>query len=93
MMSRFRAPQNSSYMTRPVIWELAKAVGCIVAGFAAVVGGSIAMRLQWIPDTYAGAILAFGPGLALCVWGFYFLLGTQTKAIFGESKPFPDRDR
>jgi hypothetical protein len=65
--------ENRDYSVRPVATTVAKSVGSFAAAMVWTVLMAYAIRRNYVPDTWLGVAVVFGPVLILVAMGMIFL--------------------
>ena len=81
----FERQDETAFKLRPVLKELAKGAGFVLAGFVCIAISALGVRFRVIPDSYTTVLLFLVPSLGLIGWGFILLLRATARAMWGGS--------
>jgi hypothetical protein len=79
--------ENRDYSLRPVGRTVAKAVGSFAAAMIWAVFMAYAIRRNYVPDTWLGAAVVFGPGLVLLAISVIYLGKAMARFQLGGKPP------
>ncbi len=79
--------QDRDYSLRPVAKSIAKSVSSFALAMLWALGTAYASRLGYIPDTWFGVAVIFGPALALLVVSAVYLFNALGQFQLGSRRP------